>query len=126
MPKLITIAEGASTVITNMERVAKANKGPADKIMNYFGSKLSFRVEIKENTYSLKGSHENQILLTHLYDYIEKFVLCRTCQNPETDDLSGIKNDIKLKCRACGKGNGEISDNTFVIVNNNPNDFIED
>jgi hypothetical protein len=58
VPKLLTIAEGASTVITNMKRLAKANKGPADKIMNYFGSKLSSRVKINENTNSLKGSHE--------------------------------------------------------------------
>ena len=93
--------------------------------MNYFGSKLGSRVKINEITNSLKGSHENQILLSHLYDYIEKFVLGRTCQNPETDDISGIKNDIKLKFRACVKENGEYSD-SLVIVNNDPDDFIED
>ena len=50
----------------------------------------------------------------------------RTCQNPETDDISGIKNDIKLKCRACSEGNGENTDNTLVVINNDPDDFIED
>jgi hypothetical protein len=74
MPKLLTIFEGggARTVITNMKQVSKAINKPADRIMNYFGSKLGSRVKINENTNSLKGSQENQILLSHLYDSIEK------------------------------------------------------
>ena len=50
-----SIFEGvcASTVITNMEQVALAINKPADKIMNYFGSKLGSRVKINENTNSL-------------------------------------------------------------------------
>jgi hypothetical protein len=74
MPKLLTIFEGdcASTDITNMEQVARAINKPADRIMNYFGSKLGSRVNINEDTNSLDGSHENKILLSHLYNYIEK------------------------------------------------------
>jgi hypothetical protein len=49
-----------------------------------------------------------------------------TLRNPETDDLSVNKNDIKLKCRACSEGNGENTDNTLVVINNDPDDFIED
>jgi hypothetical protein len=74
MQKLLTIFEGdcASTDITNMEQVARAINKPADRIMNYFGSKLGSRVKINEDTNSLDGSHENKILLSHLYNYIEK------------------------------------------------------
>ena len=130
MPKLITKIEGGGrngtrTVIINMRPIAKAINRPEAQIMRYFGLKPGSRVKTTENTFSVNGPHENQILLSHLYNFIEEFVLCPECNNPETDDFTVDKNFIKIKCRACGSGKSQNTEK-LVVLDNDPDDFIED
>lgn len=49
----------------------------------------------------VNGSHDPEKLLSLLYDFIKKFVLCAKCKNPETS-LTIVKGAINQKCIACG------------------------
>ncbi len=105
MPKLAAKIEGSGngirTVVTNMVQIAKAINRPAAYVTKFFGYELGAQVKMDALIYSVNGSHDADKLLSLLYSFIEKFVLCSNCQNPETD-LSVSKKLISLKCKACG------------------------
>ena len=108
MQKLIAKIEGSGngirTVVTNMNIIAKAINRPATHVTKFFGYELGAQVKMEEkiNIYSVNGSHDAEKLLSLLYSFIEKFVLCSKCENPETDMSVNNKKGITLKCKACG------------------------
>lgn len=105
MPKLTAKVEGSGngikTVITNMGAVAKALDRPAAYPTKYFGCELGAQVTMNNDIYVVNGSHDADRLLSLLYGFIQKFVLCTKCKNPETS-LIVDKQTIRQKCIACG------------------------
>lgn len=99
MPALICKGEGKGnglkTVIVNMAEVAKALARPPaypakcilHNLIPVFGGELGTQVKIdeKKNHYVINGSHEAKNLQTLLDVFIDKFVLCQACKNPETE-----------------------------------------
>ncbi|CAO3674200.1 unnamed protein product [Rhizopus microsporus] len=72
----------------------------------YFGCELGAQVKCddKNERYIVNGDHDASKLQDTLDGFINKFVLCQSCKNPETDIL--IKNDeILMDCKACGARN---------------------
>jgi translation initiation factor 5 len=60
------------------------------------------RDDLKDDRWIINGAHEAGKLQDHLDGFINKFVLCKNCKNPETDIK--IDNDrILLDCKACGQ-----------------------
>jgi translation initiation factor 5 len=55
----------------------------------YFGCELGAQVTMA-NDYIVNGSHDVDKLINLLYCFIQKFVLCAKCKNPETT-LVGAK-----------------------------------
>lgn len=78
---------------------------------------LSFQNE----RFIVNGSHEANKLQDLLDGFIRKFVLCPSCDNPETDLIvSAKKGTISQTCRACGfHGPLEVNHkvNTFILKN---------
>ncbi|PVU85044.1 hypothetical protein BB561_006990 [Smittium simulii] len=108
MPKIISKIEGKGngikTVIPNMSDIARSLSRPPAYPTKYFGSELGAQVKIedKNDRYIVNGVHEADKLQNILDGFIEKFVLCGSCQNPETDLT--IKDGIICRvCLACGK-----------------------
>jgi len=105
MPKLIAKFEGKGngrkTVIVNMEAISKALNRPAMYIAKFFGYELGTTVSTLNNQYIINGEHNVEVLITHLYEFINKFVICPKCKNPETD-LEIVSENINQKCRSCG------------------------
>lgn len=126
MPKLTTKVEGSGngikTVITNMVSIAKALNRPPSYPTKYFGCELGAQVTMN-NDYVINGAHDADRLLSLLYGFIKKFVLCPKCNNPETE-LKVNKHEIHQRCIACGK-TGTIPKSihrlTTFIINNPPN-----
>lgn len=69
----------------------------------------------------MNGSHEANKLQDLLDGFIRKFVLCPSCDNPETDLIVSVKKGtIAQTCRACGfHGPLEVNHkvNTFILKN---------
>ncbi|OMH85043.1 putative eukaryotic translation initiation factor 5 [Zancudomyces culisetae] len=108
MPKIIGKIEGKGngikTVIVNMSEISRALSRPPAYPTKYFGSELGAQVKIedKNERYIVNGVHEEEKLQTLLDGFIEKFVLCGNCKNPETD-LVLKDSGIYRVCMACGK-----------------------
>ncbi|KAI9011815.1 domain found in IF2B/IF5-domain-containing protein [Hyaloraphidium curvatum] len=108
MPRLTRTIEGRGngikTLIPNMSDIAKALHRPATYPTKFFGCELGAQVSMdeKNDRYIVNGAHDASRLQELLDKFIDKFVLCGNCANPETDII--IKNgDITKKCMACGK-----------------------
>lgn len=57
----------------------------------------------------MNGAHQSDRLRELLDVFIEKFVLCPSCKNPETELVitgRGSGDDIHRDCKACGRQNG--------------------
>ncbi|ORX50657.1 hypothetical protein BCR36DRAFT_583237 [Piromyces finnis] len=108
MPKIVAKIEGKGngikTVVTNMSDIAKALSRPPTYPTKYFGFELGAQVkcEDKNDRYIINGQHDSKKLQDSLDGFIDKFVLCAHCKNPETDLIIN-KNGIIRDCKACGK-----------------------
>lgn len=124
MPVLLTKIEGRGngikTVIPNMDDVARALNRPATCEVNniammseadttdptkFFGFELGAQTTIANDRYIVNGAHQADRLRELLDAFIDKFVLCPSCKNPETEIIIKGKSgheDMIRDCKACG------------------------
>ncbi|KAG0082188.1 hypothetical protein BGZ93_002501 [Podila epicladia] len=111
MPKLVSKIEGKGngikTVIPNMSDIARALCRPSTYPTKYFGCELGAQVKCDEKTdrYIVNGAHDAAKLQQLLNGFIQKFVLCPSCGNPETDIIVDKSSTIQMYCNACGRRN---------------------
>ena len=112
MPVLLTKIEGKGngikTVVPNMSDVARALSRPPTYPTKFFGSELGAQTSVdeKNDRYIVNGAHDAKRLRELLDAFIDKFVLCNACKNPETD-LIVTKNEMIVRdCKACGERTG--------------------
>ncbi|KAF7795233.1 hypothetical protein EIP86_006383 [Pleurotus ostreatoroseus] len=126
MPLLVTKIEGKGngikTVIPNMADVARALSRPPTYPTKYFGCELGAQTSFDEKNerYIVNGAHDAQKLRELLDGFIDKFVLCRSCKNPETDLIITKTDEIIRDCKACGERTGVDMRHkltTFIIKN---------
>ncbi|KAI0353155.1 eukaryotic translation initiation factor 5 [Trametes cingulata] len=112
MPLLMTKIEGKGngikTVIPNMSDVARALSRPPAYPTKFFGCELGAQTSFdeKNDRYIVNGAHDAAKLRELLDGFIEKFVLCKACKNPETDLIITKNDDIIRDCKACGERTG--------------------
>ncbi|KAI0344274.1 translation initiation factor [Trametopsis cervina] len=112
MPLLLTKIEGKGngikTVIPNMADVARALSRPPTYPTKFFGCELGAQTSFdeKNDRFIVNGAHDATKLRELLDAFIDKFVLCKSCKNPETDLLITKSEDIIRDCKACGERTG--------------------
>ncbi|EEB07303.1 translation initiation factor eIF5 [Schizosaccharomyces japonicus yFS275] len=128
MPRLQSKIEGKGngikTVIPNMSDIAKALGRPPLYVTKFFGFELGAQTTIiaDMDRYIVNGAHDANKLQDLLDVFIKRFVLCKSCQNPETELSINKDQTISYDCKACGY-HGEIDGRhklTGVIVKNPP------
>jgi translation initiation factor 5 len=75
----------------------------------FFGCELGAQTTFANDRYIVNGAHQSDRLRELLDVFIEKFVLCPSCKNPETELVitgRGQGDDIHRDCKACGRQNG--------------------
>jgi len=93
---------GIKTVVENCPEIAKALDRNPEYVNKFFGFELGALVSSQNDKYIVNGRHDAEDLAKVLDLFIDKFVLCGGCRNPETNiNIKGEK--IFLVCRACGK-----------------------
>lgn len=109
MPELEAKVEsrgnGIKTVIVNLSDIAKALARPTTYPCRYIGYTLGALVDMNEeaNRYIVNGKHSAEDLSLLLDGFIDKYVLCKHCGNPETImSVSKDQSKLRLKCKACG------------------------
>ncbi|EIE79740.1 hypothetical protein G6F46_003722 [Rhizopus delemar] len=126
MPRLQAKVEGKGngikTVVVNMAEIARALSRPPSYPTKYFGCELGAQVKCddKNERYIVNGDHDANKLQSTLDGFINKFVLCQSCKNPETDII--IKNDeILMDCKACGaRNNADMRHKLSAYIVKNP------
>ncbi|PWN30368.1 hypothetical protein BDZ90DRAFT_247960 [Jaminaea rosea] len=110
MPLLQTKIEGRGngikTVVPNMSDIARALSRPPTYPTKFFGFELGAQTtsDEKNDRYIINGAHQADQLRNLLDDFIDKFVLCGECKNPETELKVPKGNEpIMRDCKACGK-----------------------
>lgn len=92
------------TVVANLPSVAASLARPPSYVIKYFGFELGAQTNTnpKDDRWIINGAHDAGKLQDSLDGFISRFVLCRSCKNPETD--INIKDGrIILDCKACGQ-----------------------
>ncbi|KAL9076557.1 MAG: hypothetical protein Q9161_000889 [Pseudevernia consocians] len=95
---------GIKTVIVNLSSVAQSLARPPSYVIKYFGFELGAQTNTNpaDDRWIINGAHEASKLQDYLDGFINKFVLCKMCKNPETEVK--IKDEhITLDCKACGR-----------------------
>jgi len=93
---------GIKTVIENMTPISQSLARPPAYMTKYFGFELGAQTicDEKNDRWIVNGKHEEEDLAKLLDDFIEKYILCKKCRNPET--IMVVKKDsIELRCAAC-------------------------
>ena len=112
MPLLTTKIEGKGngikTVLPNMSDVARALSRPPTYPTKFFGCELGAQTSFdeKNDRYIVNGAHDATKLRELLDVFIDKFVLCKSCKNPETDLIITKTEEIIRDCKACGERTG--------------------
>ena len=71
----------------------------------FFGCELGAQTSFANDRYIVNGAHQADRLRELLDVFIEKFVLCPSCKNPETEIIITGKpghEDMTRDCKACG------------------------
>ncbi|KIX96474.1 uncharacterized protein Z520_07740 [Fonsecaea multimorphosa CBS 102226] len=95
---------GIKTVVANLPSVSASLARPPAYIIKYFGFELGAQTNTnpKDDRWIINGAHEAGKLQDSLDGFISRFVLCKSCKNPETE--INIKDGrILLDCKACGQ-----------------------
>jgi translation initiation factor 5 len=95
---------GIKTVIVNLSSVAQSLARPPSYVIKYFGFELGAQTNTNPNDdrWIINGAHDASKLQDYLDGFINKFVLCKKCKNPETD-VQIKDGHITLDCKACGQ-----------------------
>lgn len=127
MPVLLTKIEGKGngikTVIPNMADVARALNRPSSYPTKFFGGELGAQATFNDETerYIVNGAHDATRLRDLLDTFIEKFVLCPSCKNPETELIITKDDNILRDCKACGqRGNLDMRHKLTTFILKNP------
>lgn len=96
---------GIKTAIVNTSEVARALGRPSSYIIKYFGFELGAQTSINEgqDRFLVNGVHDAPKLQDTLDGFINKFVLCGSCKNPETDIIITKDENLIRDCKACGQ-----------------------
>lgn len=109
MPPIVAKVEGRGngikTAVVNTSDVARALARPPNYVIKFFGFELGALTSINEDSdrYIVNGAHDAGKLQDLLDGFINKFVLCSSCKNPETDIIVMKDGNLKRDCKACGQ-----------------------
>lgn len=92
---------GIKTSIVNLGEVSRALGRPPAYVLKYFGSELGAQTSM--DRFLINGVHDATELQDSLDGFINKFVLCASCKNPETEIQIKNKDDLQRDCKACGR-----------------------
>lgn len=94
-----------TTIIDNLDEFCAGLEIPSNVLLSVIGRELSTRTSTDaiQCTHSLQGDIDIKNINTVVYTFIQSFVLCVNCGNPEVI-LRAKKstNKIKQTCKACG------------------------
>jgi translation initiation factor 5 len=107
MPRVMTKVEGngngIKTVVCNIVEISDRLARNVEYPMRFFAHELAATSKLKDEKWTLMGLHSQEKIQTCVFDFIKRFVLCKSCRNPETVIRVDTKKNIFLDCKACSR-----------------------
>lgn len=103
MPELQCAYESHQTVLSNIPAIAKSLYREPDHMVRYMGISLGCKSQKENGRFSLKGTFEPKRMQQLVFDFIDLFVLCPKCRNPETRFIIGTGSRLMRTCSSCGE-----------------------
>lgn len=129
MPPVIAKVEGRGngikTRIVNCLDVARALHRPPGYVCKFFGCELGAQTQIDDNAgiYIVNGAFQQNVLMETLKKFIVMFVMCESCNLPETDLKLRKNGNISQNCNACGSETlCDMTHKLCTYIMNNPPD----
>ena len=101
MPKIVIKYEGQKTILQNIKDISKSLNRPEEYIYKYIGYELGTNVILKDNIVKINGVFSNEKIQELIFNFINNYVLCTSCNNPETT-IEKYSKQLKLLCKSCG------------------------
>lgn len=101
MEKIICIEQKGKSVVQNIDSISKALDRDCKYIINYFKKSLGTSIIYKDNKLIISKLVSVNDLEQILFEFIEYYVICHSCKNPETELTFDKKNNPILSCKAC-------------------------
>jgi translation initiation factor 5 len=106
---------GQYTIINNLDNISKSINTPTDILIKHLI--LTMGSSYNEKKKSFTGTHSDEKIQEHIYEYINKYVICSNCNIPELTYIIQNKN-LESICSSCGH-------NKNIIINNKVTESIE-
>eukprot|EP00817_Percolomonadidae_sp_ATCC50343_P001060 CAMPEP_0117430160 /NCGR_PEP_ID=MMETSP0758-20121206/9680_1 /TAXON_ID=63605 /ORGANISM="Percolomonas cosmopolitus, Strain AE-1 (ATCC 50343)" /LENGTH=110 /DNA_ID=CAMNT_0005217863 /DNA_START=151 /DNA_END=480 /DNA_ORIENTATION=- len=90
--------------MTNIPVISEEIDRPITLLTKFFGTELGTQSRFDKSTKNLvlNGQHTVDDLENLLNNFISIYVLCESCNNPETDVVVTKEKNATLECIACG------------------------
>lgn len=98
MPPVQINHDSTKTYIINLDQIAKSLHRNPHHILKYLSYNLGCTC-IDKNI--LNGVFNSIRIQSSIYDFIDIFVLCKSCENPETKFL--FDSGLQRRCNSCGE-----------------------
>lgn len=97
----------SDTIVPNLEIIGRQTQRPANYIASYIAQRSG--TDVKFDKLRSEWKFSGKILKVNLqnlyFDFVNMYVMCQICHNPETNPIiKGKKKcqEIVLECRSCG------------------------
>lgn len=102
MPRFELFTEGNKTIIRNFKSVTERIRRDPAFLSKYLSKELAVPVEIQSERLILQRRLTSEMINRKLEEFVNKFVMCKECNRPDThiEDLGHrVRNVV---CEACG------------------------
>ena len=105
MPHVTTKIQKSKTVIVNLDEISKSLNRQSTHLLRHLSHSLCTQSSFdkKNMTYKLNGHHEEATIQRVIFEFVRRFILCSTCNNPETEFVIDCR--LYMQCKACGNKN---------------------
>jgi len=119
---------GKKTVLDNVAEVAEALNRPPGYLTKYLGVEFGAGTQVDKDRHIMKGYFTREELQDSLDNFIRIFVMCQSCDNPETVLSITKQQKVFQKCVACGHGQliKQQGHKLCTYIINNPPDIVNE
>ena len=101
MPRGVIFYEGNTTILKNFADIAGDVNREAQHFLSFLLKELGTAGEADGERAIFQGKIPEEKVLDRIREYVERYVLCRECDRPDTN-LIKKNRTLLLKCEACG------------------------
>jgi len=102
MPKFQYFSEGNKTIIKNFKFVTDKIRREPEFLSKFLSKELAVPTEVQGERLILQRRLTGDILNKKLIEFIEKYVVCKQCNRPDTHVEDAGKRLRDMVCESCG------------------------